>query len=317
MRQTLLLLSTCSFLFGSGAIQAQSDNSASWIHLTIDNDSFLFSQTDWYYSSGIYASYRKTIPQENALINFYPNREKKVIRRMGFSHQVYTPLLFNSPIVGLYDRPHAALFQFDYGLSFASSHHLFELQGSLGWMGSALGTGPMLVWFHDLLGYRTPRGWDYEVGNAPVVQLKAIWNRVLFSGRWIDLTFMTEGDLGTVFVNSALGSEFRIGRFLPLDNSLLFNQFTGGSREKGLSELFLIVGGNIEYNFYNSTIQGPFIGADSPHTETPTSWVRNGHIGVGLGGNRIDAMVMINYRSPSTTEAGNHKYISIKLNYRL
>ena len=68
---------------------------------------------------------------------------------------------------------------------------------------------------------------------------------------------------------------------------------------------------------YNATIQGPSLGRESPHTETPANWVANGHLGLGVGGNRMDALVMINFRSPTTTEAQDHKFISIKLNYRL
>lgn len=240
-----------------------------------------------------------------------------MIRQFGLTHQVYTPVLFNSPLVSLYDRPHAALLQFDYGLSYASAKSILKLQGSLGWMGSALGTGPMLTWFHDVLGYRTPRGWEYEIGNAPIVQLKANWYRTLISDRWVDLTLTFQGEIGTVFVNSSIGSELRIGRLLGLDNSLLFDQFTGIPDEKGLLELFFIIGGDLNYSFYNATIEGSFLGRNSPHVETPRRWMNIWHFGAGIGGNRLDAMLMINYRSPTTTEAGRHKYVSIKLNYRL
>ncbi|MEQ9298824.1 MAG: DUF2219 family protein [Cyclobacteriaceae bacterium] len=287
------------------------------LHITIDNDSFLFSQTDWYYSSGIYAKYATLIDQDDVFLNLFPKKERKVIRFYGLTHQVYTPMLFNSPLVSLYDRPHAALLQLDYGLSYASANDVLRLQGSLGWMGSALGTGPMLVWFHDFLDYRTPRGWEYEIGNAPVIQLKANWYRTIISDRWMDWTLTSQGEIGTIHVNSSIGSELRIGRLLGLDNSMLFDQFTGIPDEKGLLELFFIIGGDIHYSFYNATIEGSFLGGDSPHVEKPSSWVRTGHFGAGLGGNQLDAMIMINYRSPSTTEADRHKYVSIKLNYRL
>ena len=311
------LLSLSLILVISLSVKAQSETSQNMLHLTIDNDSFLFSQTDWYYSSGIYASYRSVVNQEYALINPFPKRERKVIRQLGLSHQIYTPVLFNSALVVLYDRPHAALLQFDYGFSYASPKSILKLQASIGWMGSALGTGPMLIWFHDLLGYRTPRGWEYEVSNTPLVQFKAHWNRTIVSDRWVDWTFTSQGELGTVFINAIAGSELRIGRMLPLDNSLLFDQFTGMPDQKGVLELFFIAGGDIGYNFYNATIEGPFIGRDSPHVETPSNWVRNWHFGIGIGGNRLDAMLMLNYRSPSTTEADRHKYVSVKLNYRL
>ncbi|MEQ8714521.1 MAG: DUF2219 family protein [Cyclobacteriaceae bacterium] len=287
------------------------------LHLTIDNDSFLFSQTDWYYSSGIYARYGTLVDPADVFFHLFPKKENKVIRTYGLTHQVYTPVLFNSPFVSLYDRPHAALLQFDYGLSYASAKNILKLRGSLGWMGSALGTGPMLTWFHDVLNYKTPRGWEYEIGNTPVVQLKANWYRTLVSDRLIDWTLTSQGEIGTVFANSSIGSELRVGKLLGIDNSLLFDQFSGVPDSKGVVELFFIVGGNINYSFYNATIEGPVLGGESPHTENPMKWIKNGHFGAGLGGNRLDAMLMLNYRSPTTSEAGRHKYISIKLNYRL
>ena len=287
------------------------------LHLTVDNDAFLFSKTDWYYSSGIYASYRRIIDQGSALIDLFPDKQKKVIRTIGIAHQVYTPMLFSSPLVQLYDRPHAAILRFDYGLSYANPRSIFSVLGSLGWMGPAIGTGPMLVWFHGVVGWKTPRGWEYQISNSPVAQLSIDWKKTFYSGEGVDFSFVTDGALGTVFVNSTAGAETRVGRFLPIGHSLRFDQLTGSSIERSLIELFLVLGGSFEYVIYNATIAGGFIGPDSPHVESPISWIRNGHFGLGLGGNRLDGMLLLNYRSATTSKAARHKFVSIKLNCRL
>ncbi|MEM8893049.1 MAG: lipid A-modifier LpxR family protein [Bacteroidota bacterium] len=292
-------------------------NYSETLHLKVDNDAFLFSQTDWYYSSGIYANYRKQIKKETALINIFPSKNKKIFRMIGIGHQVYTPRLFSSPVMELYDRPHAALLTGDYGLTYAGISNILGIKLSLGWMGPAIGTGPALVWFHGLVGWKTPRGWDYEISDSPVVQINLDWQKTFLTEQGVDFTFITRGQAGTIFVNSVAGIEMRLGRFLPIGNSIFFDQFTGHFSDRKLKELFFVLGGNFEYVLYDATIEGGFIGPDSPHVESPMSWIRNGQLGVGLGSNRLDIMVILNYRSPSTTEANRHKYVTIKMNYRL
>jgi len=308
---------TILFFLASIVANGQDQKKMETLHLTVDNDAFLFSETDWYYSSGIYASYRRVINQESALVNLFPKKQKKVIRTVGIAHQVYTPMLFSSPLVQLYDRPHAAILRFDYGLSYANARSVFSVLGSLGWMGPAIGTGSMLVWFHGAVGWKTPRGWEYQISNSPVVQLSLDWKRTFYSDEGIDFSLIAEGEIGTVFVNSTAGLETRVGKFLPIGHSSRFDQFTDSRVPKKLIELFLVLGGSFEYVFYNATIEGGFIGPDSPHVETPTSWIRNAHFGLGLGGNRLDGMLLLNYRSATTREASRHKFVSIKLNYRL
>jgi hypothetical protein len=311
IKTLLLLLSLCNTL----SLVAQNDGERAF-HLTIDNDSFLFAKQDQYYSSGISAQY---IVKSKSSIVDNTTKSSYNTHWFGINHQIYTPIRFNSGNVANYDRPHAALAMLQYRFEKVKENQMISILPSLGWMGSALKTGEFITWFHNIFGYKPPRGWDYQINNSPVIQLEIVKTNRVFVTKQIDTHVQASAQLGTVFNNAAITVLSRVGRFRHLSNSMLFNHAFGKSTSKTTKfiESYALLSASIMFVAYNSTVEGNFIGAQSVHTQAIVHWVQSFQIGYGAAFNNWDIQLLVNWRSIEVAEAKNHQFVTIKLNYHL
>ncbi len=310
------LLLCCLGAFAQDATTAQK----AALHFTIDNDAFLFSQTDQYYSSGLYAKYFQAVDPNQYLFNYLQkNAQVKVSKFWGLNHQIYTPIKFNSARLSDYDRPHAALLFASYGFQLISPSIIISHRLDLGWMGPALGTGPMLKFWHNIFGYREPRGWDYEINNSPVAQIGLSLVKPLIDQRHFNINWKTEGQLGTIYNHGMTGFDLRTGLLRPINTSMIYNMayLDESGDSKKIKEWYAILSTDIEWVGYNATIEGNLIGASPPHTEKAEPWVWHYGFGVGMAWAQFDVQISLNYRSAEVISADKHKFVQFKLNYAL
>lgn len=290
------------------------------LHLTINNDAFLFSQTDQYYSSGLYAKYFQAVEASQYALNYLrKNSNVEVARLWGLNHQIYTPIKFNSPRLSDYDRPHAALLFGSYGYQLISSNLIISHRLDVGWMGPALGTGPMLTFWHNIFGYREPRGWDYEINNSPIIQLNLGVVKPLIDMRHFNINWKVGGQLGTIYNQIISGFDLRTGFLRPINGSMAYNMayLDESDGAKKIKEWYGIFSTYLEWVGYNATIEGNLIGLPAPHIEKAEPWVWHHTFGVGMAWARFDAQISLNYRSAEVISADKHKFVQFKLNYAL
>jgi hypothetical protein len=310
--KTLLLLLLQSVVL---SLFAQNEKEHAF-HLTIDNDSFLFLEQDQYYSSGISAQY---MVKSKPLTDTDSTKGRYTTHWFGINHQVYTPIRFNSSNVANYDRPHAALAMLQYRLELVKETQMISISPSLGWMGPALKTGEFISWFHNIFGYKPPRGWGYQINDSPVIQLELTKTNRIFTSSRIDAHAQVGTQVGTIFNNAQVTILSRIGRFRNLSQSMLFNHAFGKSTSKSskLVETYALLTASTMFVAYNSTIEGNFIGKSSVHTESVAHWVHAFQIGYGAAFSSWDIQLMVNWRSIEVVGANNHQFVTIKLNYHL
>ena len=70
------------------------------------------------------------------------------------------------------------------------------------------------------------------------------------------------------------------------------------------------------YNVYNATIEGNFVGPQSPHTETAKSWLIQSKFGFSLSWKRFDLLTTYYFKTKETLDAEAHQYVGITLNSR-
>jgi hypothetical protein len=285
-------------------------------HLTIDNDSFLFVEQDQYYTSGISAQY---IVKTNLTRNEDTTRSSYGTHWFGINHQIYTPIRFNNRNVANYDRPHAALAMMQYKFEKVEENSMMSISPSLGWMGPSLKTGEFIAWFHNIFGYKPPRGWQYQINDTPVVQLELTKIQRVFANNHVDAFAQVSTQLGTVFNNAQITTITRIGRFRSLGNSMLFNHAfrNSDSKTKKFIESYALLSTSMMFVAYNSTVEGNFIGKESVHTEAIAHLVYSTQLGYGAAFDNWDIQIMLNWRSIEVVEAKNHQFVTIKLNYHL
>ncbi len=290
--------------------------------LTLDNDAFLAQTVDRYYSSGIFFRYRRVIPPNSALTRLGGQKIDKTFYSIGFSHLFFTPSDLKLRTIDQLDRPYAGVISFNFGVNFLrNSHSLISMKLDAGILGPGAGMSGLQEWYHDIIGAKKPRGWQYQIENSPLVTLSFDYLRSLLkTGKF---EFFSEGSLagGTVFNFIKPGLSFRWGKYQPLENSTYVRSRLGSighDMEKSKwKESYFFIKAYMSYVPYDATIEGNFLGKKSIHTESAQRLRYHIKYGWNLGLKRWDFGLAFNNVRRETKEAKDHYYITIDVLLRI
>lgn len=294
------------------------------IDLKIDNDAFyLIGAEDKYYSSGIFASFRKSINPNSGFYRFFNKSDNVSNLLQGFhlSHLMYTPEDIEATNVDQFDRPYAGGFSLGYSLNlFLKNNWQINFQQDLGIMGPAAGTGRLQYWWHNLFGMNKPRGWKYEINNTPLITSRIEVLKSFRINDILDLVYESRYEFGSVFNNIRQGATVRLGNLSGIGksgyrNGLIGNQFIK-SKVGQTIEWYIFWGIATEFVLYNATIEGNLIGRESIHTEIAKGRMNLRKSGLNLHWQKFDFGLHFYYNTAETTEADEHRFIRIRLTQR-
>lgn len=281
--------------------------------LTIDNDLFTGDlERDQYYSSGIYATFRKLKDStENA----------KVIRSYQLNQQMYTPSWIGERNLSLTDRPYAGVLSF----SIANEYYLFndnylKAQLELGWMGPKALVGETQRVWHRWFGIDEPVGWKWQIQDSPVINLNLTHINSYISVPNFDLSGESNLKLGTLFNLMRYDVVARLGKLSPITES----SYTGSSlgRKKKRSperitlESYLFYSPGMEHVFYNATLEGSVFGNESEYTTDAIKWIWQHRAGIMFSWSIFDFGMIAYWRKKENPEALNHSYVGLRFNSR-
>lgn len=279
-----------------------------------DNDAYTFNLfRDQYYSNGLFIRFRYLLDS---------GRNEKIskrIRTYSLNHRIYTPRLLTWPDASLMDRPYAGQAAVEVSNEYyLKSNTYWKLALELGWMGPALGTGDLQEFWHQILGMQIPQGWQFEIGDAPIINLYSTLAKPLIIGEATELISESNIALGTTFNYIRQEFVWRIGSSrAPIASSMMYNGVLGSpEKKKEMREFFFFLSPGLEYVFHNSTIEGNFLGASSVYTEERVARIIQMRVGIMMSWNRFDMSLIYHYRTNETTEAEDHQFVRIKLSGR-
>ena len=297
--------------------------------LRIDNDAFTIPSEDEYYTSGLQAEYRYALDSSSRMFGRLQNKKgslNKVIHAWTLGHNFYTPFSITRTNPDDYDYPYAGWL---YGASRYDAYYGQRAQLSIhtdfGVVGPAALAGPLQKWWHNVLGFDQPVGWEYQIRNTPALDLRLGYTYALFQTRGLQLISETEATVGTIKNNARQGLTLRMGELMPLN----FSQYTHSKLGSGLNqrpynssagddlfEIYVLAGVRGEFVAYNSIIQGGFIGKESPQTSDIEHTVLHQHYGFALSGRLFDLSMIVFKNSTEIPGAKRHQYMRIDLVYR-
>jgi len=279
-----------------------------------DNDAYTLNWSrDQYYSNGVALRYR--ILTDSA--GWHPTHEK-VVRSYDLNHRIYSPRhLFWEDSADM-DRPYAGQ------ISLAASNEYYYKNASylkakleLGWMGPALHTGDLQYEWHKTFGMQLPMGWQYEINDAPIINVYGTYAYTLLSGEILELVTESNVALGTTFTHARQEFMIRFGTFKPIHQSTQYNGVLGiQNQAPGNHEFYFFLSPGVEYAAYNATIEGNWLGKASIYTETRVPWIYQMRAGIMLSWTKFDFALLYYRRTKETTEATFHKYVGIRMNQR-
>ncbi|NVJ46934.1 MAG: lipid A deacylase LpxR family protein [Cytophagia bacterium] len=303
--------------FISFHLSAQTEYRNQELSIANDNDVYLFLNIDRYYSNGLFLNYR-FVPNSY----FGDTTRAKRIYDLGLIQKYWTPQNVTLEDPEDYDRPYAGLLTLSLRTAvFPKNDRRLSYGLELGVIGKPSGAQAFQEWYHEKFGFPQPVGWEYQVPNGLVLDLKMEYNRQFFLvPSKLDLITSSSASLGTGFINAMQGVDLRFGRLGNINNSALFNSLIGSGSEKLETHNYFFIGYGLEVVGHNTTIQGHLFGNnDYPYSEDILPLVRHLRIGFATSSKTTTFRLTYNWLSREVDQwaAGRHAYIGMQIDYRI
>lgn len=245
-----------------GSLYAQ--NYRNQFTLTVDNDQYVNPNHDRYYTDGLIFNFAHAL--NHSTLN---SRLAKKILEFEFGQKIYnsyTASAFRLPAAPAnyknyrIDRPFTAYLFAGAALNLLyKNENALRLDAQIGTIGPAALGEQVQNGFHNFFGLYKPRGWPYQLKNAPGVNLKADYKMLLYrnNGNWFDMALNPAAWLGTTFTGASTGMQFRLGHFGKFYESTITNsRVSSNPGGQPTHEFYFFTTPQINYVAYDATIEG-------------------------------------------------------------
>lgn len=200
------------------------------LSVNIDND--LFAGTDKYFTSGFLLSYRSPSDLPGGRLDRFADRFDPLVgsdpsRRWGlaFGQKIFTPEVIEASNPDPDDRPYAGWLYGAVALSSNTDTIANSLELQIGVVGPAAQGEEVQNNWHEFINIDTARGWDFQLGNEPGVNVvgSRLWrfNRPLDADRprglAVGIVPNAQASIGNVLTFAGAGFMLRLGRDLYAD----------------------------------------------------------------------------------------------------
>jgi len=285
-----------------------------------DNDYYIDSQKDRYYTDGAFAYFRHALKQEN----LNPKLEKKILD-FELGHKIYSPFSSHAPDPKTHDRPFAGYAYASGAMGFFyKNESILKARVQLGILGpSALGEEVQAAFHRDVLkAYYAVEGWDYQVKNEIGLNFDVSYQRLFchLGNRLLDISGTSSVQLGNTFSGANAGLLFRIGKLNRLYESSSANsriKNKQGDNRRTPFEAYVFTLPQLNLALYDATIQGGLFRADKgPITFGIKNWVYSQQIGLNLAWWRFSAKAIVTLKTKEVeSDAKAYNYASGILAY--
>ncbi len=285
-----------------------------------DNDLYVSTVKDRYYTSGIFLSYRYLSKTKKE------NQEKKILEWQ-IGHEMFTP--YKSVVQGIkeHDRPFASYLYGSFGINrIYKNNSILNTTIQIGTVGPGAFGKELQDFIHDIYGFKKAIGWKYQIKNAFGVNFNTNFNQFLVKdiSNHYDISWINSVKLGTVYANISSGFYARLG-FKPLAkiiNSIAFetnlnNKHTNFNRTV---ESFLYIKPLVRYALYDATIEGSFLNTSSEVTKDLVPFVFHLEVGLKFTANRFHFGYVFHYntnKSKILRRNNGNNYGTIAVHYLL
>jgi hypothetical protein len=308
----------CFFFILSSFVIFSQEKFSKEVSFITENDLYVSTQRDRYYTNGMFLNYRYLTKTEN------PKLEKKIFE-FQVGHEMYTPYKAGVNSIDEHDRPFAAYFYGSFGVNrIYKKNRIFNTSVQLGVIGSKAYGKELQEVIHELYGFREVTGWQFQIKNAFAINLSTEYVHHIATNKTndLDISWVNSARLGTVYTDVSTGFYSRIGT-IPLTkiiNSIAFNtnlndDTTDFTREV---ETFFFIKPMVRYAVYDATLQGSFLATDSQVTKELIPIVFDLEVGFRFTANRFNFGYVFNYntsKSEGLRYTYGNKFGSISVQY--
>ncbi|WP_165733670.1 lipid A deacylase LpxR family protein [Polaribacter sp. 20A6] len=290
------------------------------ISLITDNDLYVSTVRDRYYTSGIFLSY------SYLSINKKESLDKRILE-WKINQEMYTPFKATVQNASNHDRPFAGYLYGSFGIKrIYKNNQIFNTTAQIGVIGSNSYAEELQELIHNVYGFKEAIGWEYQIKNALALNFNAEYLKTIVNNQnqLFDITWTNNVNLGSVYTNISTGVYSRIGLkpLQKLANSIAFdtnlnNEQTNYFREV---ESFFYIKPMLSYAVYDATLQGSFLNKTSPITNDLKPIVFHLELGLKFTANRFNFGYSFHYNTSKSKDlrfTNGHRYGRIAINYLL
>lgn len=291
------------------------------IGLISDNDLWTSPVYDRYYTNGIEFFYRYLSGRQSEKL-------AKNIIEFRIGQYMYNPQSPDVEETIYHDRPFAGYLFTETGINrFYRNEDVLKINFQVGVVGPESMAEDLQEGIHNTFGYKPVRGWQYQIHTTLGLQGNIFYSKKIFSNRFKEkIDFHLQGDvnIGTIWMGASVGPMTRISfkkPLLPMCDSALNGASLDHDKTayKERKEFFLYLNPAINYQRYDTTIQGSMFNDDSPVTFSLLPFRFNAEAGIKYRSNHWIYTYSFNYRGKELTNnvIQGYYYGSIAVSYLL
>lgn len=305
------------FVFGCLSVSFSQEQYANELSFVSDNDLYISTYKDRYYTNGMFLSYR-------FLSSKIKKKPIKKIYEIQLGHHIYTPYRATVSSVLEHDRPFAGYLFGGFSVTNFYKDNFVKFATQIGVLGKAAKGEELMEVVHNVYGFNEATGWKYQIKNTFALNLEASYTKLLTisNDKKVDVYWQNNAQIGTIFTNFSTGFYTRIG-FKPLQdfvNSIAFNSNLNNKNTSYVnnSEFFLYLKPSLSLIAYDATITGSLFRKNSPVTYKTIPVKFTAEVGVKFTVNKFNFGYAVFYHTKklkSVQVPNSNFYGSIQINY--
>ncbi len=301
-----MLFLSLAFLLLSFQIQAQKIYTKS-IGILTENDSYLLTGKDGYYTNGLTLSYSWTKKDTSNM----------TIRSIEFGQLMYNAKNGSYKELKKIDRPVTAYLFGRYSQTQFFGHNVLNWKAGIGTIGPNAFGREVQEFIHRTLSMHKPEEWQFQFRNAFSVDASISYVPQIFKEQpTANIYPIISSDIGMTFTNIKLGGILTLGQKNVNEKSALWNAQLNQT-DNNTTESFFYIRPILTYNIYNATVQGSLFSEDQ-HAGVLNRLIFTPKIGWQYAHKRFSLNLGIDYTSrEAKTQLYSQWYGSVKFGYAL
>ncbi|AWI25144.1 lipid A deacylase LpxR family protein [Flavobacterium pallidum] len=297
-----------------------SQKNPSELGLVLDNDLYVSTVSDRYYTNGFEIFYKYLGQKQTEKIH-------KRINEFRIGQYIYNPYNIRAADIKRNDRPFAGYLFGSYGMhTFYQNESVLKLDFQAGFVGPNAFGQEMQEFFHNTFGYVAVEGWEHQIKNALALQLNASYSHKILnslSSPYNDFHASAEVKAGTVNSGISIGilSRLSLKPLLPMFQSNMHHASIDKDKDAfgKQNEFYLFLAPHLNYQLYDATIQGSMFSDNSPVTYDVVPFRFNAEAGLKYRKGKWDLAYVFVYRGkePKNDGVKGFVYGSITFGYFL
>ncbi|KKO92217.1 hypothetical protein AAW12_06480 [Sphingobacterium sp. Ag1] len=301
----------CFFVFGQVKFCNQE------IAVQNDNDVYLLTGQDRYYTNGININYRIALPRK------LDKQSSNTVLDFEIGQRIYNgiSIIDYRRQEKKYDRPFAGYLYFSAGVTrFLPQDQVVEFKTELAQIGPKSYGEEAQKFIHHLFGMYEATGWDTQLGNSFGIDLSATYKKGLYrsQNQQFDVGIIGEGTIGLNNTNLGIAAPLRLGKL----KSYQASTFTHGHLTQGRAdtdkEWYFVYQPSVSRIFYSATVEGGR-GQNDPTGKLYTiqPWMLSHRIGFNWSNHKINYGINYIFNSKELKSVFHrHQYGELFFAYR-